>query len=546
MEGVRYHRSRGITYYLPSPWPETFSLTQISALQYWCKEFSHSSVAQYIGRIGILPRWWTEDHQDWYLDILQFVCIRTVKRGDETVLGPFNVVRTEGAFVLLEDERQQQFFFPKYLQRYEFGRKFYSCTGIWLYTSGCYCKRFLEAKHRVSVAMEFPQKRMKTLAREHAQTTIMAETSTQRQASRQPSTIQQTSSQPPKLQRRNGEDSTRKQAAAKPAEPKVRKPRHVPDKTFDVSITIGIPGNDIQGECFDRMVNFLERRAEMGVLGLERGDSHLQLHIQGMLRITTSSARALKTEIHNVIGWEQATPLGASICVKTLKYKGLHTVIGLIGYCLKDEGQEHFRFYTKNVTDEQKEEGRRMHAIYGASEYKNRLELNPANVLCRALQYRKYRVKNPTSITFRRCVREMFYSGQYMPSFRWLTSAKISSLRAERIWRVCTTPQAVEMPDVDHILYGIETTARYFEPPIAVKAESDHSDLPTEADDEALPAVHEDAPIPVINLEPKEGCGADLDRVQEALLAAGFAVERKTNKEMETSRLLPDYIRLWR
>ncbi|KAL3701143.1 hypothetical protein R1sor_019165 [Riccia sorocarpa] len=158
----------------------------------------------------------------------------------------------------------------------------------------------------------------------------------------------------------------------------------------------------------------------MGILGLERGDSHLQLHIQGMLRITTSSTRALKTEI----------PI-------------------------------------KNVSYEQKEEWRWMHVIY------------------------------------------------------------------------------VEVADVDNILFGIDTPARYFEAPTAVKAKSDDSEPPLEPDDIQLPAEDKTAPIPVVNLESTEGSGADLDPVQEALLGAGFAVGRKTNKEMESNNLLPEYIRLW-
>ncbi|KAL3684031.1 hypothetical protein R1sor_002053 [Riccia sorocarpa] len=414
-------------------------------------------------------------------------------------------------------------------------------------------EKCLEAIRLAFVAMASQQKRMKTLAREHAQT-VSRQTSEVQQTTTQIRTRNVAASATTQTRTRNvAASATTKapakattKAPAKPVEPKPRKPRRVAEKLFDVSITISISGTDIKGEAFDKMAIFLENRAEMGVLGLERGDSHLQLHIQGMMRISTSSACALKTEIRDIIGWDDGEPLGASICVKSLKYKGLHTVIGLIGYCLKDEGQGHFRFYSKNASNDQKEEGRRMHAIYGASEYKNRLELNSANVLGRALQFRKYRVKNPTSITFRRCVREMFYSGHYMPAFRWLTNAKISRLRAERIWRVCTTPQSIEMPDVDHILFGIETPARYFEEPRTVKEESEESEPPTEVKEDALPDEDENTPIPVVNLERPEGSGADLERVQEALLHAGFAVGRKTTKEMENSNVLPEYIRLWR
>ncbi|KAL2608697.1 hypothetical protein R1flu_027270 [Riccia fluitans] len=232
---------------------------------------------------------------------------------------------------------------------------------------------------------------------------------------------------------------------------------------FDLSLTIGILGENIDDKVFELLVKWLEQRAEMAVLALERGDTFLHLHVQGMLRIKTSNTRILKREIKEVIGLESNGPVSESMCLKALHKKGLHTIIGLIGYCLKDEGTPHFKSYTRNVTEEQKAEGRRMHNIYGASEYKHKLELTPANILGRALQFRKYRVKNPMSITFRWCIAEMIRSGQYIPGFRWLTTNKISKLRAERIWHACTSPECVEVPDIEAIFFGVESAARYFE-----------------------------------------------------------------------------------
>ncbi|KAL2641713.1 hypothetical protein R1flu_009300 [Riccia fluitans] len=222
-----------------------------------------------------------------------------------------------------------------------------------------------------------------------------------------------------------------------------KKPRFVLEKTFDVSLTIAIPSKNVDEKVFDLLVKWLEYRVEMAVLALERGDSFLQLHVQGMVRLKTSSTRILKLEIKEVIGWASNGPVGASVCLKSLHYKGLHTIIALIGYCLKDEGTPHFKFYSKNVTKEQKAEGRPMHNIYRASEYKHKLKLTLANILGRALQFCKYRVKNPLSITFRRCIAEMIRSGQYIPRFRWLTTAKISNLRAKRIWHACTSPKSI-------------------------------------------------------------------------------------------------------
>ncbi|KAL2623861.1 hypothetical protein R1flu_008106 [Riccia fluitans] len=57
----------------------------------------------------------------------------------------------------------------------------------------------------------------------------------------------------------------------------------------------------------------------------------------------------------------------------------------------------------------------------------------------------------------------MIRSGQYIPGFRWLTTAKISRLRAKRIWHACTSPESVEVLDMEAMFFGVETTARYFE-----------------------------------------------------------------------------------
>ncbi|KAL2621431.1 hypothetical protein R1flu_001636 [Riccia fluitans] len=176
------------------------------------------------------------------------------------------------------------------------------------------------------------------------------------------------------------------QEAAKANQTKAtKKPRWVPEKMLDVSLTIGIPSENVDEKLFDLLVNWLEYRAEIAMLALERGDAFLQLHVQGMVRAKSSNTTILKQEIKEVIGWQSNPPVGGSMCLRNLREKGLHTIIGLIGYCLKDEGVPHFKFYNKNITEEQKAEGRRMHNIYGASEYKHKLELTPANILGRAL-----------------------------------------------------------------------------------------------------------------------------------------------------------------
>ncbi|KAL3696184.1 hypothetical protein R1sor_010260 [Riccia sorocarpa] len=153
-----------------------------------------------------------------------------------------------------------------------------------------------------------------------------------------------------------------------------RKSRTVTPKDLYVSLTVGIACEDVSGETFDLLAAFIQQHAKMGIISFERGDAHLLLHIQGMISIKSSSVRMLKQEIRKAVWWLEDGPLGGSICIKSLRDKGLHTIVGIIGYCLKDEKEEHFRMFQKNVTDRQMDEGRRMYGIYGASEFKNRLQ----------------------------------------------------------------------------------------------------------------------------------------------------------------------------
>ncbi|KAL3690310.1 hypothetical protein R1sor_016619 [Riccia sorocarpa] len=186
----------------------------------------------------------------------------------------------------------------------------------------------------------------------------------------------------------------------------------------------------------------------------------------GMISIKSSSVRMLKQEIRKAIGWLEDGPLGGSICIKSLRDKGLHTIVGIIGYCLKDEKEEHFRMFQKNVTDRQMEEGRRMHGIYGASEFKNRLQLTPMNVLTCALQFRKYRAKSPVSTSFRKCLRQMIHSGQYIPALKWTSMPTLSPhktiKRTEKLWTACVSPETITMNDIDEIFFGYRRKPRYW------------------------------------------------------------------------------------
>ncbi|KAL2649208.1 hypothetical protein R1flu_017336 [Riccia fluitans] len=133
------------------------------------------------------------------------------------------------------------------------------------------------------------------------------------------------------------------------------KKRRVPPKQMDVNITMGILGAGISGEIFECFTQYVNENATIGIITLKRGDAHLLLHIQGMLSIRTSSTQSLKADLRTAVDWDNLNMLtGTFVCVKALKDKGMHTLIGMIGYCLKDENEEHFCICTKNISEQQK------------------------------------------------------------------------------------------------------------------------------------------------------------------------------------------------
>lgn len=66
-----------------------------------------------------------------------------------------------------------------------------------------------------------------------------------------------------------------------------------------------------------------------------------------------------------VLGWDSPScrPLVAEVCVKKLTNKGFHTFVGMIGYCQKDEHEQHFESRMKNINDEMLRDGKHLYML---------------------------------------------------------------------------------------------------------------------------------------------------------------------------------------
>lgn len=65
---------------------------------------------------------------------------------------------------------------------------------------------------------------------------------------------------------------------------------------------------------------------------------------------------------------------------KVLTNKQLHTFRGMVGYCLKDIGLEHFQCAMYNISNDDIIERKTLHVIYGCSDLKQRVVLTNKNV----------------------------------------------------------------------------------------------------------------------------------------------------------------------
>ncbi|KAL3678273.1 hypothetical protein R1sor_021229 [Riccia sorocarpa] len=204
---------------------------------------------------------------------------------------------------------------------------------------------------------------------------------------------------------------------------------------------------------------------ETGVFAAERGGSLLNLHVQGVIAMLCSSAVDAKKQLTAAVGSAGERPMGAGRCVKKLTNKGIHTFVDMVGYYLKDRHELHFRVCMKNIIEAVQREGMMLYTFYGAEDMKNRVELNPNNVMQHALQFNKYLSHHPLGTSFRGCLRRMVIGGHYTPSTTWLNNTGLDRSHTAALWRCYIQPGAVTLADIDQVFFWMPhiQPSRYIE-----------------------------------------------------------------------------------
>jgi len=123
---------------------------------------------------------------------------------------------------------------------------------------------------------------------------------------------------------------------------------------FQFSVTIALQTSDIDVSLYlQRLEEFLRKRCERGMFSTERGGRLQHLHFQGVIEIKLGNGREVRGIINAVLGWgkPETRPTNAHLSVKVLSQNGLHTFSGLVGYCVKDEREDHFQLVSFNISE---------------------------------------------------------------------------------------------------------------------------------------------------------------------------------------------------
>lgn len=107
---------------------------------------------------------------------------------------------------------------------------------------------------------------------------------------------------------------------------------------------------------------------------------------------------------------------------KGLTGKGLHTELGMIGYCLKDAGRPGFDArMSESITQEVKDAARNQYLLYGNVTSKGRAALSPRNILEKAYTFM---ITNnlPKTMTLQSVIACMHSHGLFFPSYNFVNT----------------------------------------------------------------------------------------------------------------------------
>ena len=217
-------------------------------------------------------------------------------------------------------------------------------------------------------------------------------------------------------------DTTQQPQPSQPS--KVKKPptSTTAPNTFELSCTISIETEDINVGLVKNVQSFLEKECISGLCSIERGGALQRLHFQAIFRIITTSTIVVSKLLKTYLKWEKRgeAPLNHHVLVKKLIGVGVHTYIGMLGYCVEDKEEDHFEVVHHNVTNEKLEARLEEYVKFGTTFAKNKVVITSKNLLERCLCYLYFKMHKQLNTSLARVLLQMYRFGSFIPYAQWV------------------------------------------------------------------------------------------------------------------------------
>mmetsp|Transcript_5400 Transcript_5400/g.11904 ORF Transcript_5400/g.11904 Transcript_5400/m.11904 type:complete len:409 (+) Transcript_5400:405-1631(+) len=252
--------------------------------------------------------------------------------------------------------------------------------------------------------------------------------------------------------------------ATRPDQPALVAPvknRNAQSKAVDFSVTAVLPGEDLPPAAFNVIGTWMTMYMVAGVVGYERGGQEANGHAQATFRGEDVAPSAVTKALKATLAAHGFSTV--LVMTKVLSGRGIHTFVGMIGYCTKDRGHPHFQMIRHNVSDEQLQKGREEHIAKGAGPLKKRTVLGPTNIVTQMVNFITWHMPKAV-ISPDRVLLRMLRSSKYYPSACWVTTGNGRGLHGPKmncLWKSILTPELLTLDDIRCIFYNNNPEGRY-------------------------------------------------------------------------------------
>ena len=244
--------------------------------------------------------------------------------------------------------------------------------------------------------------------------------------------------------------------------------RKVPPRRIDASVTVTVDNQDIDVSLLDKLRLFLLTYCIKGLFSVERGGSKELLHFQGVIRSEMFSCVQMMSKTLRLFVFTKDDGTiqkgGRNLC-RELRGKGLHTFLGMIGYCTKDMKKDHFKMVRLDVSDDEIREGSKLHTEMGAGPIKNKTLLSQHVLFARCGTYWHSEMGAHPWHSLDAVMLRMMRTGLYLPHSGWVVPYKgaMDWKRACAMWRMVTHPETIDLADIHTVFFGNSKAHRYYD-----------------------------------------------------------------------------------